>query len=41
MSVPDEYSLTSAKLVRVQPADPENCDGVYTIGLKTRISFGY
>ena len=29
MSVPDEYSLTSAKLVRVQPADPENCDGVY------------
>ena len=29
MSVPDEYSLTSAKLVRVQPADPENCNGVY------------
>ena len=29
MSVPDEYSLTSAKSVRVQPANPENCDGVY------------
>ena len=29
VSVPDEYSLTSAKSVRVQPANPENCNGVY------------
>ena len=29
MSVPNEYSLTSAKSVRVQPANPEKCDGVY------------
>ena len=34
MSVPDEYSLTSAKSVRIPSADPENCDRVYYLPSK-------
>ena len=40
MVVPDEYSLTSAKLVRVQPTNPENCNGVYYLPNKPGVYFG-
>ena len=37
MSVPDECSLTPAKSVRVQPANPENYNGVYYLSNEPKL----